>query len=55
MFEQSISGMVHLVDFILTKSVWKYLVVKINYKSTDDWFLNRAIEKGEAGERLRFI
>ena len=39
MFEQPITGMTHLVDSILTKSVWKYLVVKINYESTD-WFLN---------------
>ena len=38
MFEQPISGMVHLVDFILFKFVWKYLPVKINCKSTD-WFL----------------
>ena len=39
MFEQPITGMAHLVDSILIKSVWKYLVVKINYESTD-WFLN---------------
>ena len=39
MFEQPISGMVHLPDSNLTKSVWRYLVAKINYNSTD-WFLN---------------
>ena len=39
MFEQPISAMIHLVDSILTKSVWKYLIAKINCKSTD-WFLH---------------
>ena len=38
MFEQPISGTVHLVDSILPKSVWKYLPVKLNSRSTD-WFL----------------
>ena len=35
MFELSFSGMVHVVDSILCKSVWKCLPVKTNCKSTE--------------------
>ena len=35
MFELPFSGMVHVVDSILSKSVWKGLPVKTNCKSTD--------------------
>ena len=35
MFEMPFSGMIHVVDSILSKSVWKCLPVKTNCKSTD--------------------
>ena len=37
MFELLFSGMVHVVDSVLSKSVWRCLPLKTSYKSTDQF------------------